>query len=70
MEYIVSESLLPVGNTSTAQDTLRERIRGMEKDIEWIKWLLFVMIAGVLALIVMVNEMRGTLEAIQNSIAK
>ncbi len=69
MENIVAESLSPVENSRTTQDTLRERIRGMEKDIEWIKRLLFVMIAGMLALIVMVNEMRGTVEAIQNSIA-
>ncbi len=70
MENVVAESLSPVENPSTTQDTLRERMRGMEKDIEWIKRLLFVMIAGVLALVVMVNEMRGTLEAIQNSLLK
>ena len=70
MENIVAESLSPVENSRTTPDTLRERIKGMEKDIEWIKRLLFVMIAGVLALIVMVNEMRGTVEAIQNSIAE
>ena len=70
MENIVAESLSPADNSSTTQDSLRERIKGMEKDIEWIKRLLFVMIAGVLALIVMVNEMRGTVEAIQVSILK
>ena len=70
MENIVAESLSPMDNSSTPQDTLRERIRGMEKDIEWIKRLLFVMIAGVHALLVMVNEMRGAVEAIQISIAK
>jgi hypothetical protein len=70
MENIVAESLSPVENSRTTQDTLRERIKGMEKDIEWIKRLLFVMIAGVLALIVMVNEMRGTIELILNSIAQ
>ena len=68
MENIVAESLSPVDNSSTTQDTLRERMRGMEKDIEWIKRLLFVMIAGVLALLVMVNALRGTVEAIQNSL--
>ena len=70
MENIMAESLSPVDNSSTTPDSLRERMRGMEKDIEWIKRLLFVMIAGVLALVVMVNEMRGTLEAIQNSLLK
>ena len=70
MENIMAESLSPVDNFSTVPDSLRERMRGMEKDIEWIKRLLFVMIAGVLALVVMVNEMRGTLEAIQNSLLK
>lgn len=70
MENIVAESISPVDNSSTMPDSLRERIKGMEKDIEWIKRLLFVMIAGVLALIVMVNELRGTVEAIQNSILK
>ena len=69
MENIVAESLSPVENSRTTQDTLRERIKGMEKDIEWIKRLLFVVIAGMLALIVMVNEMRGTVAAIQSSIA-
>ena len=69
MENIVAESLSPVENSRTTQDSLRERIKGIEKDVEWIKRLLFVMIAGMLALIVMVNEMRGTVEAIQNSIA-
>ena len=42
----------------------------MENDIEWIKRLLFIMIAGVLALIVMIYELRGTIEALQNSILK
>ena len=68
MENIMAESVSPVDNSSTTPDSLRERTKGMEKDIEWIKRLLFVMIAGVLALIVMVNELRGTVEAIQNSI--
>lgn len=68
MENIVAESLSPVDNANTTQESLRERMKGMEKDIEWIKRLLFIMIAGVLALIVMVNEMRGTVEAIQNSL--
>ena len=40
----------------------------MEKDIEWIKRLLFIMIAGVLALLVLVYELRGTVESIQNSL--
>ncbi len=70
MENIMAESLSPVDSSGTTPDSLRERIKGMEKDIEWIKRLLFVMIAGVLALIVMVNELRGTVEAIQNSILK
>lgn len=70
MENIVAESVSPVDNFSKTQDSLRERIKGMEKDLEWIKRLLFVMIAGVLALIVMVNELRGTVEAIQHSILK
>lgn len=70
MENIMAESLSPVDNASKTPDSLQERIKGMEKDIEWIKRLLFVMIAGVLALIVMVNELRGTVEAIQNSILK
>ena len=69
MENIVAESLSPVEHSRTTQDTMREWIKGMEKDIEWIKRLLFVMIAGMLALIVMVNEMRGTVAAIQSSIA-
>lgn len=68
MENIVAESLSPMDNSSTAQDTLREWMKGMEKDIEWIKRLLFVMIAGVLALIFMVYELRATVEAIQNSL--
>jgi len=63
-----SESLSPVDNSNTAQDTLRERMKGMEKDIEWIKRLLFIMIAGVLALLVLVYELRGTVESIQNSL--
>ncbi len=70
MENIVAESMSPVDNASKTPDSLHERIKGMEKDIEWIKRLLFVMIAGVLALIIMVNELRGTVEAIQNSILK
>ncbi len=70
MENIMAESLSSSENTSTTPDSLRERMKGMEKDIEWIKRLLFIMIAGVLALIVMVNEMRGTIEAIQSSILK
>ncbi len=70
MENIVAESMSPVDNASKTPDSLQERIKGMEKDIEWINRLLFVMIAGVLALIVMVNELRGTVEAIQNSILK
>jgi len=70
MENIVAESLSPVDNSSTTQDTLRERMKGIEKDIEWIKRLLFVMIAGMLAVIVMIYELRGTVEALQNSIAK
>ena len=56
MENIVAESFSPVENSSTAQDSIRERMRGIEKDIEWMKRLLFVMIAGVLALIVMVTR--------------
>lgn len=68
MENIVAESLSPMDNSSTAQDTLREWMKGMEKDIEWIKRLFFVMIAGVLALIFMVYELRATVEAIQNSL--
>ena len=70
MENIMAESLSSADNASTSPDSLRERMKGMEKDIEWIKRLLFIMIAGVLALIVMVNEMRGTIEAIQSSILK
>ena len=70
MENIVAESLSPVDNSRTTQDTLRERIKGIEKDVEWIKRLLFVMIAGMLATIVMIYELRGTVEAIQNSILK
>ena len=70
MENIVAESSSSADNSSTARDRLRERMSGMEKDIEWIKWLLFVMIAGVLALLVMVNEMRETAEAIQRSLLK
>ena len=68
MENIVAESLAPVDNTNTSQETLRERMKGIEKDFEWIKRLLFVMIAGVLALLVMMYELRGTVEAIQNSL--
>ena len=70
MENIMAESLSSSENASTTKDSFRERMKGMEKDIEWIKRLLFIMIAGVLALIVMVNEMRGTIEAIQSSILK
>ncbi len=70
MENIMAESLSSADNASTPSDSLRERMKGMEKDIEWIKRLLFIMIAGVLALIVMVNEMRGTIEAIQSSVLK
>ena len=68
MENIMAESVSPVDSSGAMPDSLRERIKGMEKDIEWVKRLQFVMIAGVLALIVMVNELRGTVEAIQNSI--
>ena len=68
MENLVAESLSPANNTSTAQDTFRERMKGMEKDIEWIKRLLFVVIAAVLALLVLVFELRGTVESIQNSL--
>ncbi|MCY3832116.1 MAG: hypothetical protein OXG85_03805 [Chloroflexi bacterium] len=68
MENLVAESLSPANNTSTAQDTFRERMKGMEKDIEWIKRLLFVVIAAVLALLVLVYELRGTVESIQNSL--
>ena len=70
MENIMAESLSSSENASMTKDSFRERMKGMEKDIEWIKRLLFIMIAGVLALIVMVNEMRGTIEAIQSSILK
>jgi len=70
MENIVAESLSPVENSSTAQDSIRERMRGIEKDIEWMKRLLFILTAGVLALFVLVYEMRGTLEAIQASLLK
>ena len=69
MENIVAESLSPVETPGTAQDSLRERMRGIEKDIEWMKRLLFILIAGVLALFVLVYEMRGTLEAIRTSLA-
>ncbi len=68
MENIVAESLSPVDNSSTVQESLRERMKGMEKDIEWIKRLLFIMIAGMLAVIVMIYELRATVEAIQNSL--
>ncbi len=70
MENIVAESLSPMDSTGTTQDTLRERIRGMEKDIEWIKRLLFVMIAGMLAILVLIYELRGTVDAIQASLLK
>lgn len=70
MENIVAESLSPADNSSTSLESFRERVKGMEKDIEWIKRLLFIMIAGVLALIVMIYELRGTIEALQNSILK
>ncbi len=70
MENIVAESLSSADNSSTSQESFRERVKGMEKDIEWIKRLLFIMIAGVLALIVMIYELRGTIEALQNSILK
>ena len=45
MENIVAASLSSVENSRTTQDALRERIKGTEKDFEWIKRLLFVMIA-------------------------
>jgi len=70
MENIVAESLSPMDSTGTTQDTLRERIRGMEKDIEWIKRLLFVMIAGMLAILVLIYELRGSVDAIQASLLK
>lgn len=70
MENIVAESLSPMDSTATTQDTLRERIRGMEKDIEWIKRLLFVMIAGMLAILVLIYELRGTVDTIQASLLK
>lgn len=70
MENIVAESLSPVDNTNTAQESLREWMKVMEKDIEWIKRLLFIMIAGLLAVIVMIYELRATIEAIQNSLLK
>lgn len=69
MESIAAESLSPVEARNTAQDSLRERMRGVEKDIEWMKRLLFILTAGMLALLVLVYEMRGTLQAIQASIA-
>ena len=70
MENIVAESLSPVENSSTAQDSIRERMRGIEKEFEWMKRLLFILTAGVLALFVLVYEMRGALEAIQASLLK
>jgi len=69
MESIVAESLSPADNTSTTQESLRERMKGIEKDMSWIKRLLFVMIAGMLALFVVLYELRGTVEAIQNSLS-
>ena len=69
MENIVAESLSPVEAPNTAQDSLRERMRGVEKDIEWMKRLLFILTAGMLAMLVLVYEMRGTLLAIQASLA-
>ena len=35
MENIVAESLSPMDNSNARQDTLRERVKGIEKDIEW-----------------------------------
>ena len=69
MENIVAESFSPVENSGTASDTLRERIKGIEKDVEWIKRLLFVMIAGMLAILVMIYALRGAVDAIQASLA-
>ena len=68
MENIVAESFSSVDNSSTASDTLRERIKGIEKDVEWIKRLLFVMLAGMLAILVMIYELRGAVDAIQASL--
>lgn len=70
MENIVAESLSPVDNTNTTQESFRECMKGIEKDIEWMKRLLFILTTGVLAMFVLVYEMRGTLEAIQDSLLK
>ena len=69
MENIVAETFSQADNSGTASDTLRERIKGIEKDVEWIKRLLFVMIAGMLAILVMIYELRGAVDAIQASLA-
>ena len=75
MENIVAEALSPVDTPGTAHDSLRERMRGVEKDIEWMKRLLFILIAGMIAMFVLMYEMRGsieeiraTLDVIQNSL--
>ena len=69
MENIVAESFSQADNSGAASDTLRERIKGIEKDVEWIKRLLFVMIAGMLAILVMIYELRGAVDTIQASLA-
>lgn len=55
-------------DSNAGQDTLRDREIGIEKDLEWIKRLLFILTAGMLALLVIVYEMRETLQAIQASL--
>ncbi|MYD09236.1 MAG: hypothetical protein F4X02_04250 [Chloroflexi bacterium] len=69
MENIVAESLSPVEAHNTAQDSLHEHVKGIENDLQWIIRLLFILTAGMLALLVLVYEMRGTLQAIQASVA-
>ena len=69
MENIVAESLSPAEAHHTAQDSLSDRIKGIEKDVEGIKRLLFVIIAGMFAILVMIYELRGAVDAIQASLA-
>ena len=68
MENIVAESLSPVDGSNARHGTLAERVKGIEKNLEWIIRLLFVLTAGMLALLVLVYEIRGTLLAIQASL--
>ena len=69
MENTAAESLSPDEAHYTARDSLRECVAGIESDLQWIIRLLFILTAGMLALLVLVYEMRGTLQAIQASLA-